>query len=169
MESNRKITEVEIADLIPAGSKLYAEIGGSFMRVPLELVGGSGGGSCDGAIFVKASAPDELNIYSYRIDDERLTMEDGTSFFCLFPDDNAPTRTTVKLSINGMSYKIYWHGGELSGMARTLGHALTRSAGFVHFVYTDGQLQLTGVDSISTTTRCYYSPSDYVNTTWIQE
>jgi len=120
-------------------------------------------------IFVKASAPDELNIYAYRIEDERLTMEDGTSFFCLFPDDDAPTRTAVKLSINGVSYKIYWHGGELSGMARTLGHALTRSAGFVHFVYTDGQLQLTGVDSISTTTRCYYSPSDYVNTTWIEE
>ena len=86
-----------------------------------------------------------------------------------FPDDLAPTREQVKLLVNGTRCTLYWKGENLSLMASTLGHVLTRSYGYVHLTFrAGGGLDLQGVDTITCGTRLYLSPSEWQEQAWVE-
>jgi hypothetical protein len=167
MEQNRKLTEVPLAEAYDAASgQLLGVMGGSLKRIPGSLLPGAaetGGGTP----YVEALAPDEGESTAYRVSDTRLTPKEGEAFFCLFPDDDAPTRDHVSLNVNGVDCQLYWKGEQIGLMARTLGHVFTRSNGYVHLVCTaPGQLELAGVDSINHNGRLYLTPSQYLSNEW---
>lgn len=164
MEENKKITEVPIAQTFPDGYVLTV-IGGSIKRVSKSLISSSSSGMCN-EIFVEAQAPETG--YSYTVEDSRLSLSENTSFFVLFPDDNAPTRANVSLSVNGIECVLYWKGQNISMMASTLGHVFTHTNGYVHFKYMNNALHLIGVDTISSGNRLYTAPNDYVKNTWYE-
>lgn len=167
MEQNRKLTEVPLAQVLPEGSALLGVVGGSLKRVPPSLVGG-GAAQGGGEPYVKATAPAEGS-NDYVVDDARLSLADGAGFYVLFPDERAPTREQVKLLVNGTRCTLYWKGENLSLMATTLGHVLTRSYGYVHLTCrAGGGLELQGVDTIASGTRLYLSPSEWQEQTWVE-
>lgn len=119
-----------------------------------------------GTPYVEAFAP-EGDGMAYRVSDVHLTPAEGEAFFCLFPDDDAPTRDYVALEVNGVDCQLYWKGENIGHMARTLGHVFTRSNGYVHFVCTaPGRLELAGVDGINYNGRLYLTPSQYISHEW---
>lgn len=161
MEKNKKLTEVPLAQTFTDGSVL-AVIGGSLKRVPKSLLPSQSGSETgtEEVPFVTASAP--TSGYSYIVNDDRITLEEGNHFYCIFADDSAPSKDSVTLNVNGIECVLYWKGENISMMSKTLGEVFTNSNGYIHFIYRNGHLELIGVDTISSGTRIYSSPSIYI-------